>query len=333
MKIKIFLLCFFIAQELIQAASISAPFGRVTAAIVDVRAHPSRKKCGTHSYHDFNQTTQLLWGEQVHIHAKKKGWVNVKIPEQSIFCKKQKKLTFCSGWIESHFLKESNFVVKPIGFVKCAWAPLFSRRHVESTPVIYICMGTPLVGFRYNEQWWSIETPDNKKLWISHEHVCPIGAYSRKKDKKKLRKSLVREATTFLGYPYRWGGRSMNCSRGVGPWLMSGVDCSSLIHLLYQSHGIIVPRNSTGLYHAAKAIHGKACKPGDLVFLSRNDEHNIYHVLLYLGDNQLLEASGDSKQKKVRIISASKKLGQEINSLKNGQTSGKHSIFLGTFLT
>lgn len=92
--------------------------------------------------------------------------------------------------------------------------------------------------------------------------------------------SAVAAAKTFLGVPYVWGGESYN-----------GVDCSGLVMLSYRQVGV-------SLYHSSRVQYGQGAKvplsqmqPGDLIFWSKNGtQPGIYHVAMYVGDGQMIEA-------------------------------------------
>lgn len=92
--------------------------------------------------------------------------------------------------------------------------------------------------------------------------------------------SAVAAAKTFLGVPYVWGGESYN-----------GVDCSGLVMLSYRQVGV-------SLYHSSRVQYGQGTKvplsqmqPGDLIFWSKNGtQPGIYHVAMYVGDGQMIEA-------------------------------------------
>ncbi|MEV7091227.1 C40 family peptidase [Amycolatopsis sp. NPDC051045] len=83
------------------------------------------------------------------------------------------------------------------------------------------------------------------------------------------------------GKPYVWGA--------TGP---NSYDCSGLMLRAYESAGIILPRVSQDQYHAGALLPVREAQPGDLLFLATDpsDPTSIHHVMMYLGDNKIVEA-------------------------------------------
>lgn len=111
--------------------------------------------------------------------------------------------------------------------------------------------------------------------------------------------TAIDAAMGHLGLPYAWGGGGTN---GPGPGLapdegVIGFDCSGLTQYAYAQAGISIPRNSRAQYAALPKVSAADLQPGDLVFWA-NDPGNpatIYHVAIYLGGGQIVQApeSGD----------------------------------------
>lgn len=105
-----------------------------------------------------------------------------------------------------------------------------------------------------------------------------------------IRSLLVERAHYFLGMPYLWGGRSpydpaVTTAR-------TGVDCSGMVHLLYQSIGIELPRDAHDQYLVTTRCDINELLPGDLIFsCDTTKSQRIDHVMLYVGDAALIEAA------------------------------------------
>ena len=79
---------------------------------------------------------------------------------------------------------------------------------------------------------------------------------------------IIKEASGYLGVPYKWGGLSRQ-----------GLDCSGLVKLAFSKAGISVPRTTEGLMEAGKRVKLKKVKPGDLLFFALSEKKNqVTHV-------------------------------------------------------
>lgn len=122
---------------------------------------------------------------------------------------------------------------------------------------------------------------------------------------------------TFLNVPYLWGGLTYSLPDEDN---FRGIDCSGLVHYLYRRCGKIIPRNASDQYHFATHIEHKDLTIKDLLFLSHN---KIYHVMIYLGGENWLEATSDSMN--TRQVTTTQKLGVSLEQLIEG-TPAKDNI-------
>lgn len=116
-------------------------------------------------------------------------------------------------------------------------------------------------------------------------------------------RAVIDYARTFTGrgLNYAWGGGGKggpSCGieepspGGHDDFRRFGFDCSGLIlHVFWSVLGIDVGANSNEQYRRGTPVSYDDLRPGDLVFLHGSNPERTVHVVLYLGDDRILEAS------------------------------------------
>ncbi|MBA2770300.1 MAG: C40 family peptidase, partial [Sporichthyaceae bacterium] len=104
--------------------------------------------------------------------------------------------------------------------------------------------------------------------------------------------AAIAYARAQVGKPYEWG------ADGPGSF-----DCSGLTMRAWEQGGVSLPHYSVAQYERAAKVPISDLRSGDLVFFASDpaDYRSIYHVGLYIGGGQMVEApyTGES----VRISS------------------------------
>ncbi|MBN1350999.1 C40 family peptidase [candidate division KSB1 bacterium] len=92
---------------------------------------------------------------------------------------------------------------------------------------------------------------------------------------------LVKTATEYLSTPYHYGGDSK-----------SGVDCSGLMCLVFETEGIDLPRKAELQFLVGTYIPTiNKLRIGDLVFFATEFGQKATHVGLYVGEKKMIHAS------------------------------------------
>ena len=154
------------------------------------------------------------------------------------------------------------------------------------------------------KNWSKIEQWDGYQGWINNFYLDVTsnsgdkipkpfidGAYIEGiSDKTFLEPSLLRYEVvniciTFLGVPYKWGGKS--------PF---GFDCSGLVQTAFKINGIFMPRDSREQYEMVKSnkITLDRSEKGDLLFFKEYGK--ICHVAIYNKDMKFIHSSGMVKE-------------------------------------
>lgn len=122
-----------------------------------------------------------------------------------------------------------------------------------------------IVGERYNEKFTECYI-GKKRLYISN-HVFV------NRSSGDFRKDMIKTAMTYIGTPYRWGGKSDD-----------GVDCSGLVFMCASLCGKSVYRDAIPKSEYVEAIDEKEIKQGDLIYFKG-------HVAIYAGGDEIIHSS------------------------------------------
>lgn len=118
-----------------------------------------------------------------------------------------------------------------------------------------------------SREFYYIETDYRYRGYIKIADTVPMA-------EEGLRSALCAAAVSYLGMPYRWGGKSRQ-----------GLDCSGLCFMAYYQNGISIFRDAQlkeGF--PIRRISQEALKPGDLLYYPG-------HVALYLKHGRFIHAN------------------------------------------
>ncbi|MEU6175885.1 bifunctional lytic transglycosylase/C40 family peptidase [Streptantibioticus parmotrematis] len=130
--------------------------------------------------------------------------------------------------------------------------------------------------------------------------------------------TAIQAALAEQGVPYSWGGGGPTgptfgscCSPGGHSGAtIRGFDCSGLTQYAYAQAGITLPRTAAAQSGAGRRIPASAgisaLQPGDLVFFAYDPEADstIYHVGIYLGNGQMINAARPNTPVKIDPVAA-----------------------------
>lgn len=99
--------------------------------------------------------------------------------------------------------------------------------------------------------------------------------------KSEATERLLKEAQSWLGTSYRYGGNDR-----------SGVDCSGFVTQVFsKALGIALPRTSYQQQEYCTDIKQSELQPGDLVFFTVRGGRNVGHVGIYVGQGNMIHSS------------------------------------------
>ena len=148
-----------------------------------------------------------------------------------------------------------------------------------------------------------LEVLDLELISAKKGHICNIaeGEYADEPDEDggnnnnnlqpvvaSKRDLLVQCALSFQGVPYQWGGDSAHNKNHFG------MDCSHFVWAVFKKFGLMSNYTvSRDQYKLCNPKTESQLSKGDLVFYgSSSNSTSIYHVGIYIGNGQVVSASG-----------------------------------------
>lgn len=252
------------------------------------------------------RTDELLYGMKVKIQdTKEKDRYRIEtdyqytglVSSRGIVCEERK----VSAWNKGRLL-----------VVEHRCCDVLAQPMVKSRLLLTLYRGSLLLnlGAAAEPGWRCVRLADGTEAYVRQEQVrafvSPYGGTGMREDDKgldvdtdryadrtekenSLREALVNTAYSYLGTPYRWGGKST-----------LGIDCSGFTFMVYALNGIYIHRDSAWLPQSpVRRIADCEKKPGDLLYFPG-------HIALYLGNGEYIHST------------AKDGAGVTINSLKKG---------------
>jgi len=143
----------------------------------------------------------------------------------------------------------------------------------------------------------------------------PAGPTTGTREEKIQRVLDAATSQVGRGYDYSWGsGGKGGASYGVhhypdgdpsqgDDYDRKGFDCSGLtLYAFWKGAGIDIGGSTVPQYEAGTKVSPDDLQPGDLVFWGEGDQPgSTSHVVLYLGDNKIIEAAPPRDGKSIHI--------------------------------
>ena len=132
--------------------------------------------------------------------------------------------------------------------------------------------------FKHQEMGRFSYTPE--ELFAFHKSVEKVVMPFIAEQNKKRKDNLIKEIDSWLGVPYKYGGKDK-----------SGTDCSGMVFSIYNNvYGFSLNRSSYDIIQNVIKVPIEEAKFGDLVFF-KIYKNRVSHVGIYLGDKKFIHAS------------------------------------------
>lgn len=176
---------------------------------------------------------------------------------------------------------------------------VMSQPTVKSKVIVTLYRGSVLrnLGSAAEPGWHCVQLADGTDGFVRQEQITVYVSQKTELSEKVLRSALVNTAYSYLGTPYRWGGKST-----------LGIDCSGFTFMVYALNNIYIHRDSAWIPKTpVRKIADCEKKPGDLLYFSG-------HIALYLGNGEYIHST------------AKDGAGVTINSLKRGSAGYRKDL-------
>ena len=181
--------------------------------------------------------TECLFGETIHIKEEYLDWVYCKLLTDNYF-----------GWVKKNTIGKINKATHRVHVIRSF---ILKSNNEKSKSLNYLPMGSKLSVKKIKSGWAEVYLSDKdvfKVGFVPSSHITNLNT--------KI-KDWVTKAEQCKEIPYKWGGRDT-----------LGIDCSALLQLSYENHGIAIPRNTSEQINFFKneIKNENKLKRGDLIF-------------------------------------------------------------------
>jgi gamma-D-glutamyl-L-lysine dipeptidyl-peptidase len=215
--------------------------------------------------------TQSLLGEIMKGSASENQWYNVTLRDGY------------QGYVYHFYVRElPEKEIKEWNDPNLMVSALWSRAYDPESKKVILTLpsNSRLILEEEKKMKYLVSLPDTRKALVDAEEVL-------RKDHFPLPlepMALAATAERYLGCPYLWGGRSC--------W---GLDCSGFVQLVFDFHGLLLPRDAHPQFESplAAKYDGDPSRlgAGHLYFFSEN-KARMTHVAISLGNGKFIHSSG-----------------------------------------
>lgn len=290
---------------------------RISVTAADLRHEPSPAPVGRG--YDPAEESQLLYGDLVQVLEEKEGWLRVAAAQQLEFTHANRWEGY-PGWVEKSAVTVAPADWTPTLVITARKTSARKEPRDGADELLTLSFATQVMEAdpsrlqrKPPENWRPVLLLDGSIGWVPSGDAVSLESLDelRDEDPARFRIRLVETARQFFGDPYYWGGRSAYDSEAVAP-PNTGLDCSGLTGLVYQAHGMSIPRDAHEQWMNARKIQREQLQPGDLVFLFDPDKPEfVSHVMLYTGGDRVIEGEGTGRN--VREISLDDRIQEKMS--------------------
>lgn len=242
--------------------------GLVTLSVINLRKSPD---------HRAELVSQAILGTPVKVLKEEDSWLLIQTPDNYISWTEKSSVELVSvselnAWKKS----ERVIYIKPDGWIY--------NKQGGSDVIGDIVAGSILEKKGESDGYIIVKFPDGREGVVKKDEMQSFESF--RSNSGLGGDKIISVASTLIGVPYLWGGRSAK-----------GVDCSGFVQSVFFMNGLILQRDAS-----LQALHGTSVgisdgysqlKKGDLLFFGSkdNEKDHVTHVAIYINDSEYINAS------------------------------------------
>lgn len=160
--------------------------------------------------------------------------------------------------------------------IRQSFADVLQQPRIQSSKLVTLVSGSSICVVseeNLQEEWTAVQLVTGQRGYVRTKWL-QAKMTERSVSEQQFRENVVATALSYLGAPYRWGGKSP-----------LGIDCSGLCSMAYLLNGVTI-------YRDAKIVEGfpivkiarDQMQKGDLIYFPG-------HIALYMGDQLYVHSS------------------------------------------
>ena len=200
------------------------------------------------------------------------GW-NMKILAEKKNCFFVRTFYGYEGYLEKTATEKSGKKQMTEWVVTASWADILRIPKVQGEIMLTLPRGSRIAAADHTEDGYRmVRLQNGKRGYLPEKSVDRIGYDVTEQE---LREKIVKTAESYLGTPYRWGGKTP-----------AGIDCSGLSFMSYYMNGILIYRDAEIREgYPVHRIEKEKLQIGDLLFFPG-------HIGIYIGEGRFIHATG-----------------------------------------
>lgn len=181
-----------------------------------------------------------------------------------------------SGWIESDKIKPKENLNNSQKFIiTSSFCDFYEYPEYRFSPLLTLVRGSIIDAVEAEcpvEKFIQLEF-ENKTFFAPRKCIRKSHEMYESDCQDKKRAQIIKTAFSYLGTPYRWGGKTP-----------LGIDCSGLCFMSYSICGLSLYRDAVFDRRYVKKINFDKLKPADLIYYNG-------HIVMYTGLGEYIHSS------------------------------------------